>query len=114
MKAPKIVPVSTSNTRTDLVYYRGDHVPLRFVPTAPLPGTAVVFTVAARPDSRTKIVPTRACTLVDGAYETAITSAELDVTPGRYFWDARLTDAGSETLLGSGVFEILACAQLPR
>lgn len=114
MKAPKIINVSTANVRTDLSVYRGDHVPLRFVPDATLPGSDVRFTVAARPDSRTKIVETRACDLVDGAYETAITSAEMNVTPGRFFWDARLTDAGSETLLGSGVFEILACAQLPR
>jgi len=80
-----------------------------------LPGSTVKFTVSRAPNSSTKIIPTKACSTPDeqGDCYCDVTADETDVTPGEFFYDARVVTAGSETLLVSGVFSITPIAQLP-
>lgn len=93
---------------------RGSRVTLNFVltPAGPLSGT-MKFTLARRANSATKIVSPKTITGNATGGTCVLTSAETNVAPAEYFWDARIVDSGSETLLGSGVCTITPIAALP-
>ena len=101
----------------NLAVPRGSKVTLNFsnTPAGALPGNTIKFTVARAPNSATKIIPAKACSAPnsDGKYNCSLSSSDTDVTPGKYFWDTRIVDAGNETLLASGLFVVTGIAQLP-
>lgn len=102
----------------NLAVPRGSKVTLNFsnTPAGTLPGTMIKFTVSRAPNSATKIIPKKACSAPDsdGKYNCSLSSSDTNVTPGKYFWDTRIDEAGNETLLGSGLFVITGIAQLPE
>lgn len=101
----------------NITFPRGSRVTLRFrrVPPSALPGSTIHFTVARARNSTTKIIDTANCSAPDsqGVFSHVIPASDTDVEPGRYFWDARIVDAGQETLIESGICMITGIAELP-
>lgn len=105
-------------TETNLSIPRGSKVTLNFskTPAGVLPGSTIKFTVARRANSATKVIGPKDCTVTsapNGTYTCVLDADDTDITPSVYLWDTRCVDSGAETLLGYGLFEVTAIAQLP-
>lgn len=102
-------------TETNISIPRGSKATLNFtLSSGVLPGSDIRFTVSRAPNSATKMVAPKTCTVTSTTeYNSALSATETDLTPAVYYWDSRCVDSGSETLLGYGLFEITAIAQLP-
>ena len=106
-------------TEQTITVYRGEAPVLNFtmdpVPAGGIAGWALVFTVAKKANSATKLI-TAVPSIISGPLGTmrvVSTAAMLDLSPGTYFFDVWRMDAGFEEVLASGPFVIEGDARLP-
>lgn len=105
-------------TVTTITMSRGDdHIqPFVVVPAEDITGWTIIFTVARRPNSATKLFTKTCVHLVDadGTFKASISAADTeDLEPGTYFWDVTRTNSGVVRVLGRGDFVLEATARLP-
>jgi hypothetical protein len=100
-----------------ITVYRGEQVSLNFsmVPAASIVGWTIVFTVARKANSPSKLI-TQVATAVDsatGTFTLALTEEQTDLTPGTYSFDVWRTDEGYEQVIAIGPFVVSPAARVP-
>jgi hypothetical protein len=100
-----------------ITIYRGEKVSLNLTmtPVESIAGWTIVFTVARKANSPTKLI-TQPASVVDGTAGTftlALTEEQTDLAPGTYLFDVWRTDGGFEQVLAIGPFVVAPVARVP-
>jgi hypothetical protein len=100
-----------------ITMYRGEQVVLSWTmsPVVNIAGWTLVFTVARKANSPSKLI-TQAATVVSGpagTFTVTLTEEQSNLTPGSYFFDVWRTDEGYEQVIAIGPFVISPTARVP-
>jgi hypothetical protein len=104
-------------TTSTITAKRGTKLTLNFTmsPVVDISGRTIVFTVAHRANSETKLIQVGA-TVVSGSagtFQAIVPSASMDLAPGHHYFDASCTDIGLEATYANGPFVIEGIALKP-
>lgn len=104
-------------TESTITVFRGERATLNFTmsPVVNITGWTLAFTVAARANSSTKLIAATPSIVsgTDGTFRVSLTTTNLNIAPGHYYFDVWRTDSGYEEVLAYGPFVIAADAKMP-